>query len=105
VKFLRDNYAGNGKYFGYKTIEGRNWWLGINNKGLMYATLAEEIKHLNSVESEQFYDIWFKIAKNIELYRDILINKECLEELYKENKEVYFGLVEQILLLKEQGII
>jgi plasmid replication initiation protein len=105
VKFLRDNYAGNGKYFGYKTIEGRNWWLGINNKGLMYATLAEEIKHLNSVESEQFYDVWFKIAKNIELYRDILINKECLKELYKENKEVYFGLIEQILLLKEQGII
>jgi plasmid replication initiation protein len=105
VKFLRENYSGNGKYFGYKTIEGRNWWLGINNKGLMYATLAEEIKHLNSVESEQFYDIWFKIANNIELYRDILINKECLKELYKENKEVYFGLIEQILLLKEQGII
>jgi plasmid replication initiation protein len=105
VNFLRKNYAGTGKAFGYKTIEGRNWWLGINNKGLMYATLAEEIKHLNSVESKQFYNIWFKIANNIELYRDILINKECLKELYKENKDVYFGLVEQILLLKEQGII
>jgi plasmid replication initiation protein len=105
VKFLRENYSGNGKYFGYKTIEGRNWWLGINNKDLMYATLAEEIKHLNSVESGEIYDIWFKIAQNSELYQELILSKVCLQELQKTNKDKFMEFNYEIKLFKEQGII
>jgi hypothetical protein len=105
VKFLRENYLGNGKFFGYKTIEGRNYWLGINNKGLMYATLGEEIKHLNSVESGEIYDIWFKIAQNSEIYQEFILNGVCLKELQKLNKDKFVEFNYQILLLKEQGII
>jgi hypothetical protein len=105
VNFLRENYSGNGKMFGYKTFEDGNYWLGINNKGLMYATLAEEIKHLNSVESGEIYDIWFKIAQNSEIYQELILNGICLQELQKTNKDKFMEFNYQIKLLKEQGII
>jgi plasmid replication initiation protein len=105
VKFLRDNYLGNGKFFGYKTFEDGNYWLGMDNKGLMYATLGEEIKHLNSVESGEIYDIWFKIAQNSELYQEFILNGICLQELQKTNKDKFMEFNYQIKLLKEQGII
>jgi plasmid replication initiation protein len=104
VKFLRDNYSGNGKFFGYKTIDRKNYWLGINNEGLMYAS-GNEIRHLNSVESGEIYDIWFKIAQNSELYKEMLESGVCLQELQKLNKDKFMELNYEIILLKEQGII
>jgi plasmid replication initiation protein len=104
VKFLRENYSGNGKIFGYKTFDGVNYWLGINNEGLMYAT-GNEIRHLNSVESGEIYDIWFKIAQNSELYQELILNGVCLQELQKINKENFLKLNSDIKLFKEQGII
>jgi plasmid replication initiation protein len=104
VKFLRDNYLGNGKFFGYKTFEDGNYWLGINNKGLMYAT-GNEIRHLNSVESGEIYDIWFKIAQNSELYQELILSKVCLQELQKLNKDKFMEFNYEIKLLKEQGNI
>jgi plasmid replication initiation protein len=104
VKFLRENYAGNGKMFGYKTFEDGNYWLGMDNKGLMYAT-GNEIRHLNSVESGEIYDIWFKIAQNSEIYQELILSKVCLQELQKLNKNKFMEFNYEITLLKEQGII
>jgi hypothetical protein len=104
VKFLRDNYLGNGKFFGYKTFEDGHYWLGINNEGLMYA-IGNEIRHLNSVESGEIYDIWFKIAQNSEIYQELILSKVCLQELQKLNKDKFMEFNYEITLLKEQGII
>jgi plasmid replication initiation protein len=105
IRFLRENYSGNGKMFGFKTIDKKIYWLGINNKGLMYATLSNEIRNLNSSESLDIYNIWFKIAQNSELYQELINNKVCLQELQKTNKSKIIDLNYEIKLFQDQGII
>jgi plasmid replication initiation protein len=114
VKFLRDNYAGTGKAFGYRTINGKKWWLKIDKNGLLYGSIGavtidnlddDLTKEFNSVESGKLYDLWFKIAQNSNIYKDFVTQNFCLYEIFEENKELYMELQQEIVSLQKQGII
>ena len=105
VALLRRNYSGNGKFWGFKTIERKNYWLGLDNEGLVYATNGEEIKDFNAIESAELYDLWLKIAQNSLLYQELVSEGVDLKELAKNNKELWLELREDIVRLKEEGII
>jgi hypothetical protein len=105
VALLRKNYSGNGKFFGFKTFEDGTYWLGLDNKGMVYGTIKGNIKNINAVESAKIYDLWLKIAQNSELYKELVLNGVCLKDLSQNNKEVWLELREEILSLKERGII
>ena len=104
VTLLRRNYSGNGKFFGFKNIDGVTYWLGIDNKGLAYGTNGE-IRDFNAVESAEIYDIWLKIAQNSSLYQELVIEGVDLKRLSQENKVLWLELREDIIRLKEEGII
>ena len=105
VALLRKNYSGNGK-FGHKTINEKNYWLGLDKNGLLYAISLkkDEIKDFNAIESERLYDLWFKIAKGSDLYQQLVIQGICLEELAKNNKDLWMSLNEDVISLKESKI-
>jgi len=105
VALLRRNYSGNGKFWGFKSIDGENYWLGLDNNGLVYATNGKEIKDFNAIESAKLYDLWLKIAQNSSLYQYLVIEGVSLKELTKNNKELWLELREDIIRLKEEGII
>ena len=103
VELLRENYSGNEKTFGYKTINGSNFWLKMDTKGLVYGIDKNaNIKEFNAIESAEIYDLWFAIAKNSELYQELLINKECIMNL---EKDIQTHLFNEVKNLKEKGII
>ena len=104
VALLRQNYSGNEKFFGFKNIDGVNYWLGLDNNGLVYGTGAG-IKDFNAVESARLYDIWLKIAQNSPLYQELVSKEVCLKQLAENNKELWLELREDIIRLKEEGII
>jgi hypothetical protein len=105
VALLRKNYSGNGKFFGFKTFEDGIYWLGLDNNGLVYATLKDNVKDLNAIESAKIYDIWLKIAQNCDLYKELIKNGICLKDLSQNNKEMWLELAEQIRFLKQNKII
>jgi len=105
VSLLRKNYSGTGKFFGWKTIDGKTYWLGLDKNGLVYGTAGEKIKDFNAVESAEIYDLWLKIAQNSDLYRQLSEQGVCLKDLSKNNKELWLNLKEDIIRLKEEGII
>ena len=105
VALLRRNYSGNGKFWGFKNIDGENYWLGLDNEGLVYATNGEGIKDFNAIESAELYDLWLKIAQNSLLYQELVSEGVDLKELAKNNKELWLELRENIVRLKEEGII
>ena len=105
VALLRRNYSGNGKFWGFKNIDGINYLLGLDNNGLVYGTNGKEIKDFNAVESAKLYDTWLKIAQNSELYQQLVTQGICLKELAKNNVEAWLELREEIIRLKEEGII
>jgi len=105
VALLRKNYSGNGKFFGFKTIDGISYWLGMDNNGLVYGTNGKDIKDFNAVESAKIYDIWLKIAQNSPLYQNLVDEGVCLKQLAENNKELWLELREDIIRLKEEGII
>jgi len=104
VTLLRQNYSGNEKFFGFKNIDGVNYWLGLDNDGLVYGTGAG-IKDFNAVESARLYDTWLKIAQNSPLYQELVSEGVCLKQLAQNNKELWLELREDLIRLKEEGII
>jgi plasmid replication initiation protein len=105
VSLLRKNYSGNRKFWGYKTIDNKHYWLGLDKNGLAYATNGEDLKDFNAVESAELYDLWLKIAQNSDLYRELVEQGVCLKDIAKNNKELWLNLKEDIIRLKEEGII
>ena len=105
VALLRKNYSGNGKFFGFKTIESKSYWLGMDNNGLVYGTDGKEIKDFNAVESAKIYDIWLTIAQNSDIYKQIVEQGADLKEIAQNNKELWLELREDIIRLKEEGVI
>jgi len=105
VALLRKNYNGNGEFFGWKTIEGKNYWLGLDKNGLVYATNGKDIKDFNAIESAELYDLWLKIAQNSDIYRQLIEQGASLKEIAENNKELWLDLKEDIIRLKEEGII
>ena len=105
VSLLRQKNSGTGKFFGWKTIDGKTYWLGMDKDGLVYGTAEGEIKDFNAVESAEIYDLWLKIAQNSDLYKELVNEGVCLKDLSKNNKELWLNLKEDIIRLKEEGII
>jgi plasmid replication initiation protein len=105
VALLRRNYSGNGKFWGFKTIDGASYWLGLDNEGLVYATSGKDIKDFNAVESAKIYEFWLKVAQNIELYKELISEGICLKDLALNNKELWLEFREDLIRLKEEGII
>ncbi len=105
VALLRHKYSGNSKFWGFKNIDGVNYWLGLDNNGLVYGTDGKEIKDFNAIESAKLYDTWLKIAQNSEIYRELVSEGICLKKLAENNKELWLELRENIIRLKEEGII
>ena len=105
VALLRKNYTGNQKFWGFKNIDGANYWLGLDNNGLTYGTNGKEIKDFNSVESARLYDTWLKIAQNSPIYKELASEGVCLKQLAETNKELWLELREDLVRLKEEGII
>jgi len=105
VALLRKNYSGNLKFFGFKTIENKSYWLGMDNNGLIYGTDGKEIKDFNAVEAERIYDIWLKIAQNSTLYQELVSEGVCLKQLAENNKKLWLELRQDIIKLKEEGLI
>jgi len=105
VALLRKKYSGSKKFFGFKNINRINYWLGLDKNGLAYGTNGEEIKDFNAVESAEIYDLWLKIAQNSDLYRQLIEQGVCLKDLAKNNKELWLELKEEIIRLKEEGVI
>ncbi len=103
VSFLRRNYSGTGKFFGYKTIENKIYWLGLDNNGLVYASNDGDIIDFNAIESEKIYYNWWQIAKeNIEYYE--LIEKGLdLKEILLNNIDFRLNLNQTIDYLKEEN--
>jgi len=105
VALLRRNYSGNGKFFGFKRIEKRDYWLGLDKEGLVYGTYKNDIKNFNALESAKLYDLWLKIAQNSDIYKQLVEQGICLKELALNNKDIWLDLKEDIINLKEEGII
>jgi len=109
VALLRRNYSGNGKFWGYKNFDGLLYWLGLDKKGLAfavhYAKNALDIKDFNAIESAKLYDLWLTIAQNSDLYRELVLEGVCLKELAETNKELWLELKEDIIRLKDEGLI
>ncbi len=106
VALLRKNYNGNGKFWGFKKIDGISYWLGLDNNGLVYGGAdGKGIKDFNAVEAERLYDTWLKIAQNSLIYQELVSNGVCLKELAENNKELWLELREDLIRLKEEGVI
>ena len=105
VSLLRKNYSGNRKFWGWKTIDKTHYWLGLDKDGLVYGTAGDEIIDFNSIESAKIYDIWLKIAQNSDIYRQLIEQGASLKEIAENNKELWLNLKEDIIRLKEEGII
>ena len=111
VALLRRNYSGNGKFWGFKSIDRENYWLGLDNNGLLYGlnmfdnSPEKVFKDFNAIESAKLYDLWLKIAQNSSLYQYLVIEGVNLKELTQNNKELWLELREDIIRLKEEGIV
>jgi len=105
VALLRRNYSGNGKFFGFKRIDGRDYWLGLDNDGLLYGVNGEDLRNFNAIESAEIYDIWLKVAQNSDIYKQIVEQGVDLKEIAQNNKELWLEFREDIIRLKEEGII
>ena len=105
VALLRKNYSGNGKFFGWKTIDRVNYWLGLDNDGLVYGVNGEDLKNFNAVESAEIYDTWLRIAQNSDTYKQMVEQGADLKDIAQNNKELWLELREDLIRLKEEGII
>ena len=106
VALLRKNYSGNQRFWGFKNIDGINYWLGLDNDGLVYGWNEKEgIKDFNAVESATLYETWLKIAQNSTLYQEFVSDGACIKTIAENNKELWLELREDIIRLKEEGII
>ena len=105
VSFLRKNYNGNYRTFGYKTIDDKIYWLKMNGDGLVYGTGEHGLKDFNSFESERIYKIWYEIAKENEEYYELLKSGLDFEDVYKRDAEFRLNFNKIIEELKEKGKI
>jgi plasmid replication initiation protein len=107
VALLRKNYSGNGKFFGFKTINKKNYWLGLDNNGLVYASSVSGsgLVDFNAVESEKIYEFWLKVAQNSELYKELISEGMDLKEFAIQNKTLWLEFTQDLIRLKEEGII
>ena len=102
IKLIRLKYSGHEKVFGYKAINGKIYWLKIDNKGFLYGVSDKDIINFNALEGANIYKIWYTIAKNSELYQRLIHDGVCIEKLQGIDKTYLF---DEIKKLSEQGVI
>ena len=106
VSFLRKNYSGNLKAFGYKDVDNKAYWLKMDKDGLVYGFDKKNGNiDFNAVDSEKIYRIWYEIVKENPEYYALLEQGLDFEEIYKNNPDFRLNLIETIERLKEEGII
>ena len=105
VALLRKKYSGNQRFWGYKTIDGQNFWLGLDKNGLVYGWNEKEDRDFNAVESARLYELWLKIAQNSVLYQELVTEAVDLRDISQNNKELFNELNEDIIALKNAEII
>ena len=96
--YLRKKYAGNQKTFfsGKDTKTGKITFFGINNDYLLYGFVPGEMEttKYNSLESMQKYEKFYQVVKNSELFQDLIEGEVDLYEVFKENREL-FNIMQQ----------
>jgi len=107
VSFLRKNYSGNLKAFGYKNnTDNKVYWLKMDKDGLVYGFDKKNGNiEFNAIESERIYKIWWEVAKENSEYYELLEQGLDLEKIYKDNVDFRMNLIETINFLKEEGVI
>jgi len=108
VAYLRKNYSGNLKFFGYKTIKEdnkiKNAWLYLNNKGLVCGITEKNEKiDFNAIESERIYYNWWQVAKTDPNYYYLVLEKqEDFRDIYNTDIEFRTNLNNTIIYLQEE---
>lgn len=106
VAMVREKYSGNKTYFAFKHFDNKRYWIGVCNKGLLYAVDENgEIRDLNSKESLNIYKTWFNIFIYSKTYQELFTSSKCLKVKKNSNKSIWNSILENIISLKEQGII
>ncbi len=106
ASLIRDEYVGTNNFFGWKTINNKNYWLGIDNNGLVYGVSnSGEIKEFNAMESYDIYEIWFKIANNCPVFNDLVLNGVCIRKEAKNSTESWKKLNKCVFNLKDKKIV
>ena len=103
VSLLRRNYSGSGKFFGYKTIKNKIYWLGLDNNGLVYASNDGDIIDFNAIESEKVYYNWWQIAKENFEYYELIEKGLDFKEILLNNIDFRLNLNQTIDYLKEEN--
>ena len=108
VAYLRKNYSGNFKFFGYKTIKEdnkiKNAWLYLNNKGLVCGVTEDNERiDFNAIESERIYYNWWQVAKTDPNYYYLVLEKqEDFRDVYNTDIEFRTNLNNTIIYLQEE---
>ncbi len=104
VAYLRKNYSGNLKFFGYKTIDNVGYWVGLNNKGLVYGLDNNgNKKDFNAIESQRIYDTWYQIAKIDPNYYLVLEKQEDFKDVFNADPEFRMSINSTIRYLQDEG--
>ena len=96
--YLRKKYAGNQKTFfvGNDGKTNKLTFFGIDKNKLLYGFVPNEteITEYNSIESMQKYEKFYKVVKNSEFFQDLIENELDLYEIFKDNREL-FNIMQQ----------
>ncbi len=105
VAYLRKNYSGNLKFFGFKTIDDIGYWTGLNNKGLVYGLDNNgNKKDFNAIESQKIYDTWYQIAKiDPNYYYLVLEKQEDFKDVFNADPEFRMSINSMIRYLRDEG--
>ena len=104
VAYLRKNYSGNLKFFGFKTIDDIGYWTGLNNKGLVYGLDNNgNKKDFNAIESQKIYDTWYQIAKiDPNYYYLVLEKQEDFKDVFNADPEFRMSINSTIRYLQDE---
>ena len=93
TNYLRKKYAGNKKTFfaGNDTKTNKVTFFGISDNHLLYGLILDKMEttKYNSLESMQKYEKFYKVAKDSELFQDLIEGELDYYEIFKENKELF----------------
>ena len=107
VDYVRKEYSGTFKSFGYTKVDNKTYLVGVDNLGYMYGKNIDDHNdtiELTSSQSKGIYTTWLQIANNSALYQSILNEKEDIEE-YLKIPEKANELYSEIQDLMEEGLV
>jgi hypothetical protein len=102
---LRKKYAGTLKSFGVGYKDNIQYYLGLDNKGLMYGFNKKGNVEFNVLESERLYKLWWEVVKNNFDYYEMLEKGLDFKELIENNIEFKIHIQNTINFLADEGLI